>query len=363
MKGIGIAGLFCIGLILLGLNFYPFHGTHTPTVAKLGNLELIPPTKNAESSATVDSAKTVKPEAISEMVAEADPTQAGMEEFFLNKPNSMLDVPAPENLGVDQAGELIVDLRVRALFDHYLNAVGEESLENIILRIRHALRGQLTGVALDASIALLEGYLQYKNHIGLLKNDFAQNHSGGAYDLEAVRQMKEEVLASRHSFFTESTIAGMFEREDQYDDYMMARELISTNDGLSLDEKQSQLSNIEASAPQWIHSETESSNRLTLYRASETELRGSGGSDYEVQLLRETTYGPEVAERLRIVDEERLEWRNQMGLYRTELNSILAGGDLSELDPGFLQELREAHFSGAELARVDALDRIELNSD
>ena len=313
-----------------------------------------------ETQSQVALVKTTSPENIATMISEANTETKGFDDFIRIKPNSLSDVPIPSSLSIDQNGILIIDHNVKNLFEHYLSALGEEPLENVILRIKHDLNTQFNGAALDESVELLEGYLQYRNHLGVMKNDYAQSHTGSTYELNAVKMMHQSVREARYSFFDKQAIDGLFSKEDEYDEYMVSRAEIVANSDLSPAEKTDSLSLLEASVPSWINQTTEKSERLASIRLASQSLQDSGATDSEIHKLRESAYGTEAANRLQELDQRRQQWKIKLGSYRIELNALLAGGNIAEIDQQYLNELRAEHFSDAEITRIRAIDKLEL---
>lgn len=304
--------------------------------------------------------KTTSPAVIAEMVARADITLKGFEQFVERKPNSLQDVPSPSPLGLDQNGHLIVDMRVRNLFEHYLSAIGEEDLDSIILRIKYDLSSQLDKNSLDEALEVMTGYLQYRNYLGVLKNDFAADNSDRQYDLDAVRNTKLAARDARISFLSEAAIEGMFAQDDEYDDYMMARARVMADSALSPEEKVQQVAEITSLAPAWIAESYAPSQRFDSVRSQTKLLVDSGAGESEVYALRDQVYGAEAAERLSTLDARRADWQNKVDAYRVELDSLLAGSNLDELGQDVLSSLRAQFFEGPELQRIAAIDKMDL---
>ena len=78
------------------------------------------------------------------------------------KPPSLQDIDHGVQLQVNASGDLIVDEDVKYLFEFYLSAVGEESLEQTLNRVHFALAEQLQPPALDQARSLLKRYIDYK---------------------------------------------------------------------------------------------------------------------------------------------------------------------------------------------------------
>ncbi|WP_250659244.1 lipase secretion chaperone [Alkalimarinus coralli] len=305
--------------------------------------------------------QVIDPAKLSEMVNKREEYSGADELFFKTLPLSLRGTPRPTALGVDEDEELIADHRVKNLFEYYLTAIGEEPLDRIITRIQHDLSEQLDGIALAQANDLLEGYLQYRNNMAVIKNQFVNTYGSQTYDLDVVKEMKRVLRESRFGFLPEEAVTGFFEQEDQYDDYMMAKVSISANSALSASQKDLQLTQLDQSSPRWIIESSQRANLVSNVRAEEKALRAEGASEEEIYALRERSYGAEGAENLRALDQQRAQWRALVASYRVDLNNMIASaGGASNLDEASLNSLRSQYFDGPQLTRIRAIDKVEL---
>ncbi|MGH7790473.1 MAG: lipase secretion chaperone, partial [Candidatus Binatia bacterium] len=91
----------------------------------------------------------------------------------------------------------------------------------------------------------------------------------------------------------------------------------------------------------------------------ETALRAAGGSPQEIAALREQTVGAAAAARLAELDQRRAAWDQRVEAYRHERAAIdAASPDRQQA----VEALRARHLSGAELRRIDALDRLQASA-
>ncbi len=316
---------------------------------------------NSTKANPVSVEKVIEPQLITNLVKQT-PTQNDIDKsFFSVLPASLRDTPPPTALGIDEDEELIADHRVRNLFEYYLTAIGEEPLERIVARIKYDLSQQLDGVALDQGYEILEGYLQYRNNMAVIKNQFVNQYGNQAYDLTIVREMKGALRESRYGFMSAPVVDAFFSQEDQYDDYMMAKVALMSDSRLTGAEKDNLLNQLDHDSPQWIVEANHRANLVSDVRSQESALRASGGTEEDVYALRVKSYGEEQADNLKKLDERRAQWQRLVELYRIDLNSLLASaGDTSNIDQSLLQSLREQYFEGPELARIKAIDKIEL---
>lgn len=280
------------------------------------------------------------------------------QEFFQTLPTSLSEVPRPIDLGMNENGDLIIDQRVRSLFEYYLMATGEETLQDIILRIQYDLLSQLEPDAYQQANSLLEGYLQYRNNIGVINNQYADQTGTAGSSLETMKAAKRAVRESRTDFLSPESSAAFFAAEDEYDDYMIGRATVLSDASLSQQEKRQQLELIDLNSPAQLVSAHRQSRILSEVGTQVNQLRSDGATENEIYSYRQQQLGVEVADRLTKLDVERQAWQTRMAAYRAELKGL-------EETPGYaieerermIEALREQHFEQQELLRVRALDR------
>ena len=281
-------------------------------------------------------------------------------------PSSLLGSTLPLTLDVSESGELIINKKIQHLFDFYLSAMGEESLDIIVTRIKHSLTSQLVDPALTQGVEILTGYLQYLNEVSAIKQQFEQNidpNNTGEYALENVIQVREKVLDARASYLDGDVIDAFFGQADEYEDYMLSLAMINKNNELDTAEKQSAKAELDAAAPEWLLAQQRNANQLNKYRDQYKTLQEQGASQTELQDFTQQSFSPEVADRLAILDEKRLQWQVKLGEYREQLAVITAraidnNDSDSEQQQLEITQLRKVYFTPQEIKRVSALDGI-----
>ena len=279
-------------------------------------------------------------------------------------PSSLLGSTLPLTLDVSESGELIINKKIQHLFDFYLSAMGEESLDIIVTRIKHSLTSQLVDPALTQGVEILTGYLQYLNEVSAIKQQFEQNidpNNTGEYALENVIQVREMVLDARASYLDGDVIDAFFGQADEYEDYMLSLAMINKNNELDTAEKQSAKAELDAAAPEWLLAQQRNANQLNKYRDQYKTLQEQGASQTELQDFTQQSFSPEVADRLAILDEKRLQWQVKLGEYREQLAVITAraiDNNDSEQQQLEITQLRKVYFTPQEIKRVSALDGI-----
>ena len=151
----------------------------------------------------------LKPELITELVL-SPPDSIAYAEYAIVLPTSLRNTPMPEHLDINDDGSLIINKKILHLFEFYLSAMGEESIEVIITRIKSSLREQLTAQALDEALHILEGYLQYRNEITAIKQEYNQAIGANDYSLEHVINARDELIEARWRFLSKDVITAFF---------------------------------------------------------------------------------------------------------------------------------------------------------
>lgn len=279
-------------------------------------------------------------------------------EFFQRLPRSLRGAPPPQALLVDQQGHLVINQDIQKLFDFYLTATGEESLIHIIARIKHQLDQQLNPPALSESIDILEGYLQYRNHIAQITHQAKQNPSHDINSPQGVRQVREQIADSRDQFMSTQVIEVFFGKQDEYDHYMQDLQLIDSNELLTLEQRKQALNALQAQSPQWLREQQQSANRLNEFRQLRQQMTNEQTGEADLQGLAEQTFGVEAADRFAQLAIKRQQWHDKIDEYHQQLASVLnSNAQHDENRQEQIALLREQYFKGGELLRIAAIDR------
>lgn len=275
-------------------------------------------------------------------------------------PSSLLDAMPPLNLDVDKNGDLIINMKIKHLFEFYLTAIGEESLEVIILRIKHSLNSQLKGGSLLEANNILEGYLQYRNNIANIKNRYTDSYTGNAFSIKLVKDMKEEIIQSRESFLSNNVSDVFFSREDEYDLYMMTRIEIGTNTDYSSEYKSELMQSLSDQAPLWIIDQSKQSNQVSNNRQEEKNLLQSGISQAELHEFRVQKFGVDIANKKKTLDDKRADWKQKISEHQLAVDDIMSLDSYTLNDKkDMISKLRSINFNQNQIKRVEALDNIK----
>jgi lipase chaperone LimK len=249
---------------------------------------------------------------------------------------------------------LVIDAELRRLFDYYLAAVGEKSLEAIRAEIERELERRLQPGAAGEAKRLLARYLDYKRE--LVEVEKNPQLAGGA--IAAVRGRFTTMRQVRSRFFNDSESEGLFGFEDAYDMDAVARLEISQNTALTDKQKQEKLAALDAALPPALREAREAPQQIIKLEEAAQKMRTQGASEDEVYRMRAAALSPEAAARLAEADQEDATWKNRVASYLAERNTVIGrSANLPEPDrQATIQQLRDMRFNIDEQKRLPAYE-------
>lgn len=257
-------------------------------------------------------------------------------------------------LRTDPAERLVVTEDLMRLFEYYLVAVGEKSLDEIRRETERALDERLKpGPAREAK-ELLGRYLAYKQALA----DAEKNPGMAGASLAAVRGRLEAIRETRRKFFSDAESAALFGTEDAMHADAVARLEISQDKSFSDKEKAERLAALDANLPAPLREARDSALQIILLEERAAQLRGKGASEDDVYRMRAAALSPEAAARMAEVDREESEWKQRITSYLAERRRVLdtnATQAPAEREAA-LQQLRQALFTPEEQLRLPAYE-------
>jgi len=268
-------------------------------------------------------------------------------------PASLADIKHDVVLQVDEDGNLIVNSDTHDLFEFYLSAMGEEPLEQILIRIRHDIDQQLTSVAKDQAFLLLKNFVNYKIELSSLSTDLKNQASSG---LELLKLQKDQVSSLRAHYFSPNTYQAFFQQEEDYDNFMLSQLEINQNPHLDAIQKRQQIDALLDQLPEEIKRVRRTASRHgELFQATH-DLRSNGASNEDIYQLRARSLGDEAATALAELDVKRSLWQQRLSHYAQQRDAILDSGLSDDDSLQAIDALINLNFSHPEIVRVKALD-------
>ncbi len=271
-------------------------------------------------------------------------------------PRSLKGVDHGVVLRVDGDGSLIVEYRIRDLFEFYLSAMGEEPLDLILKRIHSEFYAQLPESAIPEAKLLLRDYVDYRIDLAGVNKNLESLDINNLSQTERLKLQKSEISQLRAQYFNKESYQAFFEKEDILDQYMLSQLGIVHNPDLTPQQKQQQITALQNTLP-----EKEQQLRIKVSQHVDIstqvkKMRSAGNTDEAIFQHRAQSLGAEAAQNLADLDKKRDQWKIRLESYALKRNDILASG-LSELDArAAISELIKQDFNAREGVRVKALD-------
>jgi lipase chaperone LimK len=252
---------------------------------------------------------------------------------------------------VDSTGALIPTPELRQMFEYYLSALGEESLQQLVTRIENSL-AVLEEPARSQALETLGAYLDYKLAVSDLEDAY-----GGAGQLSPaqVQQRMEEIHALRRTWLDNPTAEAFFAQDEAIDRFQVEQVRIARNTSLTDEQRQAAIARAELALPAPIREAREQTRRFTEYEQARKQYADDPAA---LKAWRQDAFGAEAAERLAELDQKQSAWDKRWKAYSDEREALLSSGLAGpELDTA-LDRLRARHFSENEQVRAKALDSI-----
>lgn len=273
-------------------------------------------------------------------------------------PNSLKLTNIDGQLEVDSDGNLIVSEQVKKVFDYFLMTLGEESLDEILIRINAHLTSKLAEPALSQAKKVLAQYLDYKNNMVVLSesyNDQAEFLGGEFETLQAQLDMQSRL---RRESMDPEVVQAFFEFDEVYDQWSLDRLKIGADDSLSINERKQLLAQMEKQLPEEILKLQESKYQPQELR--ELQRAQSFASEEEKYTFYQQQLGDEAAQRLQQLDSNRQQWQARLDDYFERKNELLSVEGLDQMDMDVaVTDLKKSLFSDNEQRRLIALESMK----
>lgn len=254
---------------------------------------------------------------------------------------------------LDPAGNLLISMDIRRIFDYFLSAYGEESLQASIGRLQAYIRGNLAEPAQGQAMALLQQYLDYKQQLIQLEKDLPQLAS-----LYAMRQREQAVRALRAGIFGVEAHQAFFAQEEAYNQFTLQRLALRHDSSLSDQQKAEALDQLRAGLPEELQELLVPQLQEEL-RQQTSALRAQGGTPAQLRQLRLQLVGAEATARLEVLDGQRQQWQQRLNDYRRDKAAIEASSGLSAADKReAIAALAGERFDASERLRLEAAEQL-----
>jgi lipase chaperone LimK len=267
-------------------------------------------------------------------------------------PPSLSGTEVDGGVRADSRGNLIVEPAVRDMFEYFLSTLGEASLAEIRVWVAHYLADNLPAGAAEQGWRLFQDYLAYRESLASIP----EPAPGSSIDeMEAVMAQRN---ALRREMLGRDNAEALFALDEAYDEYMVRRRRILTDESLTAQERERRLAAAGAVLPERLQAVRERTTVPTRAGEQVARMRAEGRTEAEVRAWREANLGAAAADRLEQMEADRQAWEARYEAYRQARAGLSLQGLAEPERQAALKRLRQAHFQEDEIRRVEALDRI-----
>jgi lipase chaperone LimK len=262
-------------------------------------------------------------------------------------------------LRYDSNGHLLVDKEVKQVFEYFLSARGEVSLEEVVDGFEQYSFQSLPEMAANEVVDLFYSYLIMKVNLAeLMEVDSFSERSTQSYeridDLNNFFAMRNQI---RQIHLGQAVASNFYDDEKRYDSYQIEKARLSLDGSLGYQERMARLTQLEREklspdVAKGIQQEREYYNLVDEIEA----LRAEGVSNAKIFSVRENALGFQYAERMQELDRSRAEWGLRVQDYQSKRDTIRASV-MSDIDKDTaIGELKDYMFTDRDKIKLKAYD-------
>ncbi len=267
-------------------------------------------------------------------------------------PPSLSGTSVPDGWArTDRLGNLIPTPHLRHLFEYFLSALGEESLQQLVARIEMAL-SLLNEPARSQALETLGAYLEYKLAVSELERGYGDAPGPGPGEMQ--RRMAD-IQALRRTWLDADTVEAFFAEDEAVDRFQIEKLAIAADNSLTDEEKAEALDRAEASLPEPLRKARVETRLFAEYEEVRRELADDPRA---LAAWRQEVFGEAAADRLARLENEQKAWAGRWQVYSRERDRLMSSGLAEPERQEALQRLRASHFNQDERIRAEALDSI-----
>lgn len=271
-------------------------------------------------------------------------------------PASLAGTEVDGQARADSRGQLVLDRRLRDLFDYFLSLVGEEPLVQIQARVAAYLGAQLPEPARAQALDLFRRYVAYgdaRGRIGGKGGEAAGTQVALDADALAARLAQIDALQQQH--FTAAERDAFFGADQAEDRYTVARLAVWQDASLSAADKARRLQALKDTLPDDLRARLTAADAAADLRAVTEVWQREGGAPEVLREARMRLVGEAATSRLEALDAQRAQWGERVAGYLQQRAALAADASLSAPQrEAALARLRQDGFTPQEQLRLDA---------
>lgn len=249
--------------------------------------------------------------------------------------------------------QFIITASLKDLFDYYLSAAGEDSLEAIENRILVDLARQLSGDALEQANEIWKNYLTYKTQLVQFDQQFLANSEERQVleQLQFLQQRQMALIALQDQILTPEVAEILFAFDRKLDQLTLEKAELLASD-LTAEQKQQGLINLQAQLPIDALQGLRRNQQQQALMLIDEDKTLTAQKKFQ---LRSEQVGASAASRLQKLDEERARWSQRIIEFKQQKKFLQNSGLADEEYLGSLEKLYTQHFAPSEQLRARAL--------
>lgn len=240
----------------------------------------------------------------------------------------------------DAEGNLLVQDDILHLFEFYLAAIEEESIEALLQRIQWELASQLQDPARQQANDLLRRYLDYRLALMALPQPTT-------LDSHTLAAHLQQVDALRQQHFSSVEQTALFAAERAEDAHLLAT--LQNNESPGSAAEPGEMLSVEQRLQR-----QQASRDAEVFEQVE-QLRASGASAGQIYAVREQQLGSEAATALAQLDEQQALWQQRLQVFAAERQRIHELSLPAEEQRQAISTVLASSFDEREQLRVRAL--------
>ncbi len=306
-----------------------------------------------ERSGSDAGAETARSEATSTARASAGSPSVvdGADVAFVPERSSLRDTEVDGGVTLDANGDVVLDLKLRRLFDYHLSLIGERDLA----QIRQLLSSHLLGrYGPRHAQTVLTSFDRYANYLQRLTDSRLGQLSDPQDRLTKVAALRRQTLG-------EAMATAFFAEEEALAAHTLKRMAIAADGSLSAARKKELLADLDLALLD--HSEGVSArieaDTASVVADQDRGFEQQGSTQQQRAAEREALWGKEAAQRLAELDEANARWDERIEAYLSARSRIDADRTLSAAArTQAIATLRAQRFDAAEQRRIVSLEAI-----
>ena len=295
-----------------------------------------------------------------------NPRQIDFGTLQINKetplPHSLRGTQVDGDIIINENQQLVVTLGLRRLFDYFLSAQGEESLEQINQRVIDYINTHTPQPAAGQATAIYKKYLTYLEQVEVVQHqstDLRASNTLSTLPPNTMTFLEEQqaVEKLRQRLFDPSTIQAFFEQDDALNHYTLTVMKAMQDPNLT----EAQKNNVQHIArQQYIMRIGDPKTQENLRNQDsigallvETErLKQQGASEIELNNMRRHYVNEDIVQKLSQLDREQADFLRRIEEYKIQRDRIILAQGNSSQAQAAVERLQQQLFNDKERLRL-----------